>query len=187
MPQAKADQGPIDQSTTSQKLPTIGPAQAVQLYLDATSSGDLDKVATLMLDASKIFESGSDEGTWDHYRSHHLGPELKAIATFAIRPGEKNTSTSADASLALVTLSMEYDIDLVSKRRIESRAVATFSLQLVDGEYKISHVHWSSRPRASAGAHLTCRSRPFLAARRRAPATLPSARDGTLAIGKKQP
>ncbi len=134
----------------SEKLPTaVSAAEVVQQYLDGTSSGDLDAVAELMIVRSAMFESGSNEGTWEHYRAHHLGPEIKAIKTFAITPGEKTTSMSADGTLAVVTLAMEYDIELLSERKIESRAVATFALQLVNGEYKIEHVHWSSRPRSS--------------------------------------
>lgn len=127
---------------------TGSPAETVAAYLEANAARDLDRAATLVLDESLVFESGGNEGTWTHYRDHHLGPELTQFSAFEIRPGEMATTTSRDGSLALVTLPLEYDITLAGDgRRVESTGTATFSLTLTDGRYRIAHVHWSSRPR----------------------------------------
>lgn len=130
---------------------TGSPAEVVAAYLEATAAGDLGRAAALVLDESVVFESGGNEGTWSHYREHHLGPEVAQFAAFEIRPGKMATTTSRDGSLALVTLPLEYDITLEGDgRRIESAGTATFSLSLTDGRYRIAHVHWSSRPRRGA-------------------------------------
>jgi len=127
---------------------TGSPAETVAAYLEATAAGDLDRAATLVVDESVVFESGGDEGTWSHYREHHLGPEVEQFAAFEIRPGEMRTTTSHDGTLAIDTLPLEYDITLKGDgRRIESAGTATFSLVPADGRYRIAHVHWSSRRR----------------------------------------
>lgn len=126
------------------------PAEVARAYLDATAALDLDRAAELVDERAVVFESGGNEGTWSEYRSHHLGPELAEIAAFEIRPGELATRRSADGTLALVTVPIEYDITLKDGRRIESTGTVTFALGLAGGRYRIDHVHWSSRKRQAA-------------------------------------
>lgn len=123
------------------------PLDVVKQYLDASAQGDLDRAAALVTDTTTVFESGGDEGTWGHYRDHHLGPELAQFAAFDIRPAQARTTKSVDGTLAVVMLPLEYDITLKDGRKIESVGTVTFSLQHNDDAYRIDHIHWSSRPR----------------------------------------
>ncbi len=52
---------------------------------------------------------------------------------------------SADGSMAFVAWPIEYTIELKDGRVIESKGTVTFVLVKVDEEYRIRHVHWSSR------------------------------------------
>ena len=123
------------------------PAETVRAYLDATTAGDLDQAAALIRDESVVFESGGNEGTWAHYRDHHLGPEIDMFKSFDLRTGEMRVSASDDASLALVTAPIEYDILLINDRQISSVGTVTFALRYEADRYTIEHIHWSSRPK----------------------------------------
>ncbi len=49
--------------------------------------------------------------------------------------------------MAFVAWPIEYDIELRDGRMIESKGTVTFVLVKQDGEFRIRHLHWSSRKR----------------------------------------
>jgi hypothetical protein len=114
-------------------------------YLDAMETGDLDAAGRLFASESSVFESGGQEGTWAHYREHHLGPEIGQIESFQVIRGTPEVETSGDRTMALVAWPIEYKIALKDERLIESRGTVTFVLTGEPGKYRIRHLHWSSR------------------------------------------
>lgn len=124
------------------------PTKTVRAYLAATAARDLDAAATLVADDSIVFESGGDEGTWAHYREHHLGPEVELFSAFELEMGAMRVSAGRDGTLAVVTVPVEYDVTLRDARHFSSVGTVTFVLRLAGPDYKIEHVHWSSRRRA---------------------------------------
>lgn len=128
------------------------PTETVRAYLAATTTGDLDAAAAIVRDDSVVFESGGNEGTWAHYREHHLGPEVELFSAFDLETGEMKVSTSNDGSLVLVTVPIEYDITLKDARRFSSVGTVSFGLRFADGGYAIEHIHWSSRRKKAPSA-----------------------------------
>ncbi len=114
-------------------------------YLDAMETGDLDAAGRLFASESSVFESGGQEGTWAHYREHHLGPEIGEIDSFKVIRGTPEVEYSADRTMAFVAWPIEYKIALKDERLIESRGTVTFVLTGGSAEYRIRHLHWSSR------------------------------------------
>ena len=114
-------------------------------YLDAMEAGDLDAAGRLFAPESSVFESGGQEGTWAHYREHHLGPEIGQIESFKVVRGTPEVATSRQGTMAFVAWPIEYEIVLKDERLIESRGTVTFVLTGEPGNYKIRHLHWSSR------------------------------------------
>ena len=108
-------------------------------------ASDLDAAERLFAGESSVFESGSVEGTWQHYREHHLGPEIDAISSFSIIKKDSEVLTSVDGSLAVVVWPIEYTIVLNDERTIRSNGTVTFVLARKEGHYRIRHLHWSSR------------------------------------------
>ncbi len=130
---------------------TSTPVGAAGAYLSAMEASDLDQAETLFAAESSIFETGGVEGTWQAYRDHHIGPELGAIESFVISRGEPSEGRSTDGSLGFVAWPIEYTIALDDGRVIESRGTVTFVLEQHGDRYKIRHLHWSSRKKASSG------------------------------------
>lgn len=122
-----------------------GPAEVAGRYLDAMASSDLDAAGKLFSVTSSVFESGGREGTWAVYREHHLGPETGEIRSFKINRGEPETGASNDSSMAFVAWPIEYRIDLKAGKVVDSRGTVTFLFVKEQGEYRIRHLHWSSR------------------------------------------
>ncbi len=139
---------------TATAAPSPESAVAVaRAYFTAMEAGELDAAAELFADPSSVYETGGQEGSFGHYASHHLGPELAAIQRFEIRPGEPEVDQSEDGTLAFVAYPVEYDIDLNEGREIRSNGTVTFVLVSRADTYAIRHLHWSSRPRRPAAAH----------------------------------
>lgn len=122
-----------------------GPAEVAAAYLEAMESGDLDAAEALFAPHSSIFESGGQEGDWQHYREHHIGPELSAIKSFSISRGEPEVEESQDGSMALVAWPIKYRIELEDQRLIESIGTVTFVMVRGADGLRIRHLHWSSR------------------------------------------
>ena len=121
------------------------PTEIARQYFEAVEGGDLDSAGALFASTSSVFETGGQEGDWEHYRTHHLGAEIDAIEQFEIRLADPESESSADGSMAFVTWPIEYHIRLTDGREIESRGTVTFVLVENNGAYRIRHLHWSSR------------------------------------------
>ena len=149
---------PIAQVPLAAEGTPLAPTAVAAAYLDAMESGDLDAAEKLFAGDSSIYESGGQEGTWKHYREHHLGPEVDAVASFTISRGESESSRSQDGSMAYVAWPIEYKIELRDDRTIESKGTGTFVLTRGDDGYRIRHLHWSSRKKKPAVPSLASES-----------------------------
>ena len=129
--------------------PPTSPVETASAYLSAMEASDLDAAEALFAADSSIFETGGVEGTWQTYRSHHIGPELDAIKSFVVSRGEPTEGSSTDGSQAFVAWPIEYTIDLADGTVIESRGTVTFVLERHGESYEIRHMHWSSRRKPS--------------------------------------
>lgn len=136
---------PLVLMSSSVEAGSTGPVEVAGRYLDAMESLDLDAAGRLFSATSSVFESGGREGAWATYREHHLGPENGEIRDFKISRSEPETVASKDGSMAFVAWPIEYRIDLKDGKVVESRGTVTFLLVKERGEYRIRHLHWSSR------------------------------------------
>ena len=131
--------------TAEQVHADASPTDVARDYFAAMDAGKLDDAEALFAEQSSIFETGGTEGTWEHYREHHIGPELSAIETFKTTLGDPEEERSADGSMAFVAWPIQYRIELKDERVIESKGTVTFVLVEENEKYRIRHVHWSSR------------------------------------------
>lgn len=121
------------------------PTEVASAYLDTMDSGDLDRAESLFARQSSIFEGGGEEGTWKHYREHHIGPELAEFKSFKTTKGKPEEAVSADGSMAFVAWPVEYRIALKDGKEVDSKGTVTFVLVREGDAYRIRHLHWSSR------------------------------------------
>ena len=115
-------------------------------YLDGMERGRLEALDRLFLSdgRSSVFENASDEGSWEHYRDHHLRPEMESVGNF------KFVVTDEKADLFDSTILVRQVGGFTFQVGEEIRAYrAAVSYVIVEdaGELKIAHLHWSSRPK----------------------------------------
>ncbi len=113
-------------------------------YMKGMETGRLDELDGLFLPdgQSNILENASNEGSWEHYRDHHLKPEMEATSNFKVNVTDE-TETRFDSTILVRqvgTFSME-----VNQELRKYRMAVTYLIVDHAGKPKIAHIHWSSR------------------------------------------
>ena len=123
---------------------TVG-RDIVRAYIAGMESGDLDQLTDLFLpdDRSSILENASDEGSWEHYRDHHLKPEMEAAKNFKFTVIKESEERFGEAILVRQTGS--FTIEVEGEMRTY-RAAVSYIIVTEDDRPRIAHLHWSSRP-----------------------------------------
>lgn len=113
-------------------------------YKTAVESLDITGTQNLFTNDSKIYESGGSEGTYAHYMEHHMGPELKEFKSFTFN--NYKIETTIDGNYAFCTETYNYVIVLAKDNlEVKRKGVATSVLKKIDGDWKITITHSSSR------------------------------------------
>ncbi len=120
-----------------------GALEVVASYKAALEKLDITGVEKLFAPDAQIFENGGVEGNFDHYRDHHLGPELKAFKAFSF--SDYKASVRGEGDVALVTETYTYTIILANDEKVERAGVATTLLKRSNGQWQIVSAHSSSR------------------------------------------
>ncbi|MCI1189833.1 nuclear transport factor 2 family protein [Hymenobacter sp. DH14] len=120
-------------------------------YQQAVQKLDITGTTRLFAANSVVLESGSREGTYAHYRDHHLGPELKEFSSFTY--SDYKADVTVDGPYAFATESYTYTIglkkgpkDAATPAPIKRRGVATSVLRKnAAGQWQFVSNHNSAR------------------------------------------
>ena len=146
---------PAEAHTEGQQLPTPTPALVaktnsvaatpvapVDAFHNALASGNTRSALALLAEDVLIFESGGVERSRAEYASDHLTAD--AAYSAVVRRTLVNRSHGAAGTAAWVT-SVETVAGAYRGRAINSRSLETVLLRQVAGQWRISHIHWSSK------------------------------------------
>ena len=115
-------------------------------YQQAVEKLDTTGTDRLFAPNAVVLESGSKEGTYRHYATHHLGPELKEFSSFTY--SDYQADVTVDGPYAFATETYTYTIGLKKdpKTPIKRRGVATSVLRKSPaGAWQIISSHNSAR------------------------------------------
>jgi hypothetical protein len=114
-------------------------------YLKGMEAGNMDALDALFLpnERSSVLENASDEGSWEHYRDHHLAPELKETPDFKFTVEKE--AEDRFGSTAVVRQIGRF-VGKVGEETRAYRAAITYVVVNEADAPKIAHLHWSSRP-----------------------------------------
>ncbi len=108
-------------------------------FADALGSGDLDTVKSLLAEDVIVLESGGVEASRDEYFAHHAAADAKYLADAT----QTITRRVAKADGATVWIATEST--LAKPNQSPSKNTETLVLAKRKGDWKIVHIHWSSR------------------------------------------
>jgi len=118
------------------------PSAVVRSFHEALASGNRERVLELLDPDVVIFEQGGAEMSRDEYASHHLGEDIE----FSRSTSRKLVSqTSGDKGASAWVLSISETSGTFGGKDVASRTAETMLLKQKSGEWRIAHIHWSSR------------------------------------------
>ncbi len=116
----------------------------LESYKKAIESLDTTGTGKLFISNSVVVESGKIEGSYQHYVTHHLGPELDEVKSFTF--SDYKADVTVDLLYAFATESYKYTILLKKDNSmIEGKSVSTTILKKENGTWKIWQTHSSVR------------------------------------------
>ena len=118
--------------------------KVLKRYNNAIEALDVTGTERFFTVDSKIYESGSSEGSYNHYQEHHLEPELKEFKSFSF--SDYLVEVRIDGSYAFTTESYSYTIVVAKDNsEVKRKGVTTSVLKKIKGQWFIMISHNSSR------------------------------------------
>ena len=124
------------------RIKIIKPTAFVNEFAVALSSGDAEKIATMMADNAIIFEEGSAEKSFAEYQLSHLPQDMKFMA--GVTHTIKDQQVTQQQGLAVVMTQYELK-GKPEDSKVHLGLAETMVLQETDAGWKIIHIHWSSK------------------------------------------
>ncbi len=132
-------------ATAGNEQPAPSGKAIARAYIAGMEAGDLDAIGALFIgdNKSSILENASDEGSWEHYRDHHLKPEMDVVKGFKF--DIVNESEEAHGPVTLVQQTGTFTVE-VRGEMLKYRVAVSYVVVLEDEQPRIAHLHWSSKP-----------------------------------------
>jgi SnoaL-like protein len=124
---------------------TLSGLALARSYISGMEDGDLDALSALFIadNKSSILENASDEGSWEHYRDHHLKPEMDVVKNFKFEIAKESERVYGPVTLVQQTGTFSVD---VRGETLKYRVAVSYTIVMQDDKPRIAHLHWSSRP-----------------------------------------
>lgn len=146
-----AQDGNVAKTPETQSETVAKPAvDSVDAFHKALTDGDPKQAMALLADNVLIYESGGAEASKAEYASHHLDADIAFLK--GTKQSVSARSAQASGDIALVT-TQGATVGTYKDKAIDSASTETMVLRLIEGKWKIVHIHWSSaenKPEAPA-------------------------------------
>lgn len=124
----------------------------LDLFVNSVNDKNLEPLNAVFSPKAKIYEQGSVDDSWEHYRDGHLGKEIEEM---------QNMTFSLDVAESLINKEMallrgNYLIrGEMQGQQINSDGLVTLSMQVEDGMWKIIHLQFSRGCKKATTDHAT--------------------------------
>ncbi len=117
------------------------PGRVVQQFHQALQKGDESLAKSLLADDVLIYEGGGIERSAAEYASHHLKADIQYMSGLTVKLLEHQVKESENMaySTSRSLLSGEYQ-----GKNIKTQTMETILLTKTNGNWLISHIHWSN-------------------------------------------
>lgn len=124
--------------------------EVVDLFISSVNDKNLEPLNAVFSAKAKIYEQGSIDDSWEHYRDGHLGKEIEEMAnmTFAIEIAE----SLVNKEMALLRGNYLIKGEMQGQQ-INSAGLVTLSMQVEEGMWKIIHLQFSRGCKKTATDH----------------------------------
>lgn len=129
--------GPVDE----------GPAAAVDAFDQALRARDTGRALELLAPDVLVYEAGGQEVSRDEYAASHLKADMEFLAAATVQQLDRRQVVSGN--VAIVTTRRRVKGQYQDKP-FDQLGTETMVLRHAGGAWRITHIHWSSRPAPKA-------------------------------------
>ncbi|WP_213997605.1 copper resistance protein CopC [Arsukibacterium sp.] len=115
-------------------------AKAVLDFHAALKTGDTDAVIRLLASDVVIFEGGGVERSSAEYQSHHMAADIAFLKEMSIESVEHHVVVHGGSALSLARSNVS---GVYKGKPIAHTGMETITLQQRNGNWQITHIHWS--------------------------------------------
>ncbi len=109
---------------------------------DAISAGDVDALRTLISPDVLIFESGGVESSLAEYEGHHMPADIAFMKNMSSEVISRRVIEAGDSAIVLTQSRIS---GVYKEKEVDLSSTETLVLEETDGQWKVVHIHWSSR------------------------------------------
>ena len=109
-------------------------------YHEALSNGQADDVMSALTSEVIILEGSRIERSAEEYRQHHLHADMRFSAAVKTTTIEHHVRVYGDTA---VSIARSHTLGTYKGKQIDKQGNETLVLNLINGHWKISHIHWS--------------------------------------------
>ncbi len=117
------------------------PVAVADAFSAALRSGDAPAVERLLAPDVVIAEGGGAERSFEEYAGHHMPADMAFVKAVETTIKKRDVIEGQDMA-TIVTASQMHGT--YKGKTIHSQSMETMVLRLVDGQWRIAHIHWSS-------------------------------------------
>jgi len=119
------------------------PEAVVDAYAAALRAGDEAAVRAMLAPDVIIAEAGGAERSVGEYAEHHMPADMAFTAAVEFSLKKRDVLQNAD----MATVISESQVHgTFREQTVHSRMMETMVLKMIDGRWRIAHIHWSSAP-----------------------------------------
>jgi len=122
---------------------TEGPADVVESFGQALRNRDTARALELLAPEVLIYEFGAQEASRDEYAADHMKGDMEFLAAATAEQLDQRQTVSGN--LAIVTTRSRVRGQYQDKP-FDQLSTETMVLRHAGGAWRITHIHWSSRP-----------------------------------------
>lgn len=115
------------------------PAKVVRAFHLALENGDKAKARSLLADDVLIFEGGVERSA-DQYANHHMLADMKYLADVETKTLEHQVNISGNMAMSITRSKTTGNY---KDKEVDYEGLETIVLNLSNGEWIITHIHWS--------------------------------------------
>jgi ketosteroid isomerase-like protein len=120
-----------------------GPAQVVDAFGHALRSRDTGRALELLAPDVLVYEFGGQEASRDEYAAEHMKGDMEFLAAATVQQLDRRQTVSGN--VAIVTTRSQVKGQYQDKP-FDQLSTETMVLRHAGGAWRITHIHWSSRP-----------------------------------------
>ena len=109
---------------------------------DAITAGDVDMLKALIATDVLIFESGGVESSLAEYEDHHMPADIAFMKNMSSEVISRRVIEAGDSAIVLTQSRIS---GVYKEKEVDLSSTETLVLEEKDGQWKIVHIHWSSR------------------------------------------